>query len=65
MAGKHVFLRRAAGNDRRRAAGFIAAADESNGIVAVGFNRRFSPLLIEFGTSSAAAPKSDHGLPIV
>jgi len=47
MAGKHVFCEKPLAMTVEELQAVIAAADESNGIVAVGFNRRFSPLLIE------------------
>jgi predicted dehydrogenase len=47
MAGKHVFCEKPLAMTVEELQAVIAAADESDGIVAVGFNRRFSPLLIE------------------
>jgi predicted dehydrogenase/threonine dehydrogenase-like Zn-dependent dehydrogenase len=46
-AGKHVFCEKPLALDEEELDGVIGAARASQGILAVGFNRRFSPLLRE------------------
>jgi polar amino acid transport system substrate-binding protein len=58
-AGKHVFCEKPLALDAPELQEVLSAARESGGILAVGFNRRFSPLLVdlrEFVSGAAAGP---------
>jgi polar amino acid transport system substrate-binding protein len=58
LAGKHVFCEKPLALTREELAGVIAAAAASPGVLAVGFNRRFSPLLREAREFLAPEPGS-------
>jgi predicted dehydrogenase len=55
-AGKHVFCEKPLALDREELEAVVAAAERSRGVLAVGFNRRFSPLLAEAHAFLGAEP---------
>ncbi len=48
-AGKNVFVEKPLAIDRQQLADVMAAAEESPGLLTVGFNRRFAPLIRQAG----------------
>lgn len=53
-AGKHVFVEKPLALDREQLVAVMAAARSGPGVLTVGFNRRFSPLVIEAKLALAA-----------
>ncbi len=56
MAGKHVFCEKPLALDAESLGRVLAAAEKAQGILTVGFNRRFAPMLIE--AKAALDPRS-------
>ena len=55
-AGKHVFLEKPLAMTDEELDAVVAAANAAKGTLAVGFNRRFAPMLVEATAALAAAP---------
>ena len=55
--GKHVFVEKPLCQDRDELRAIEEAARDSSGILAVGFNRRFSPLMDDIGSHFAECPE--------